>query len=328
VGEQSDKPLVSTFLASEGIPELLRVPDVAGSTAGRGSVPSYPAVEAAVRALARVVEYAAWRAKPQGELVAPESVDLSAGRRLVSGVLHEHPDGRDLHFDEMRTLLAAYGIDLWDRVPVSTEEEAIAAAERLGYDVVLKATAEHLRHRPDLAHVRRNIAAESSVRNAWRTLQQALDHPTDAGLMVQKAAPPGVPVTMTGMEDPLFGPVVSFGVSGPATDLLGDRAYRIPPMHSEDASDMVREIRSAPLLFGYRGSEPVDVAAVEHLLLRVAQLKNDLPQVRSLELDLILVGPQGATVLNAVGRVEPVTDARSDWFVRRLSTEAGDTLPD
>ena len=87
------------------------------------------------------------------------------------------------------------------------------------------------------------------------------------------------------MEDPLFGPVVSFGVSGPATELMGDRAYRIPPMHSGDASDMVREIRSAPLLFGYRGSEKVDVDAVEHLLLRVAQLKNDLPQVRSLELE-------------------------------------------
>ena len=83
VGEQSDKPLVSTFLASEGIPELLRVPDVAGSTAGRGSVPSYPAVEAAVRALARVVEYAAWRAKPLGELVAPDSVDTMAARSLV-----------------------------------------------------------------------------------------------------------------------------------------------------------------------------------------------------------------------------------------------------
>ncbi len=89
VGEQSDKPLVSTFLASEGIPELLRVPDVAGSTAGRGSVPSYPAVEAAVRALARVVEYAAWRAKPLGELVAPESVDTMAARRLVSRILSD-----------------------------------------------------------------------------------------------------------------------------------------------------------------------------------------------------------------------------------------------
>jgi acyl-CoA synthetase (NDP forming) len=133
-------------------------------------------------------------------------------------------------------------------------------------------------------------------------------------------------VSLTGMEDPLFGPVVSFGVSGPATELLGDRSYRIPPMHSEDAADMVREIRAAPLLFGYRGSEEVDVAAVEHLLLRLAQLKNDLPQVRSLELDLVLVGAKGATVLNAAGRVEPVADARSDWFVRRLATQAGDTL--
>ena len=328
VGEQSDKPLVSTFLASEGVPELLRVPDVEGSTAGRGSVPSYPAVEAAVRALARVVEHAAWLAKPQGELVKPETVDTLGARRLLTGILGESPSGRDLEFAEMRTLLAAYGIDLWERFTVKTEDEAIAVAERLGFDVVLKATAEHLRHRPDLAHVRRNITQESSMRNAWRTLQRALDMPEAPGFIVQKAAPPGVPVTVTGMEDPLFGPVVSFGVSGPPTDLLGDCSYRIPPMHSGDASDMVREIRSAPLLFGYRGSEKVDIESIEHLLLRVAQLKNDLPQVRTLELDLVLVGPHGATVLNAVGGVQQVSDARSDWFVRRLSTEAGDTLHD
>jgi hypothetical protein len=99
-------------------------------------------------------------------------------------------------------------------------------------------------------------------------------------------------------------------------------------MHSGDANAMVREIRSAPLLFGYRGSEAVDVEAVEHLLLCLAQLKNDLPQVRSLDLDLVLVGTTGATVLNAVGRVEPVADARSEWFTRRLSTQAGDTLGD
>jgi hypothetical protein len=155
-----------------------------------------------------------------------------------------------------------------------------------------------------------------------------VDHPERAGFIVQKAARPGVPVTIAGMEDPLFGPVVSFGVSGVATELLGDRSYRIPPMHSGDASDMVREIRSAPLLFGYRGGEKVDVEAIEHLLLRIAQLKNDLPQVRSLELNLVLVGLHGASVLNAVGRVEPATNARSDWFVRRLSTQAGDTLHD
>ena len=144
-------------------------------------------------------------------------------------------------------------------------------------------------------------------------MQDADRGPAAAGFIVQRVAPPGVPVTLGGMEDPLFGPVVSFGVSGPATELLGDRSYRIPPMHSGDASDMVREIRAAPLLFGYRGSEEVDVDAVEHLLLRVAQLKNDLPQVRSLELNLVLVGAHGATVLNArrPGRAGRPTRART-----------------
>jgi acyl-CoA synthetase (NDP forming)/ribosomal protein S18 acetylase RimI-like enzyme len=326
VGEQSDKPLVSTFLATEGIPELLRVPDVAGSTAGRGSVPSYPAVEAAVRALARVAEYAAWRVTPLGDPVAPDEVDTATATRLVGDVLAADPDGRDLTFAELRDLLHSYGIELWERVPVDSEESAICAGERLGWDVVLKATAEHLRQRPDLAHVWRNIDTEAEMRDAWQTMHALIDHPESAGFIVQKNAQPGIPVSVGGMEDPLFGPVVSFGVSGAASELLGDRAYRIPPMHSGDAADMVREVKAAPLLFGYRGSEQVDVDAVERLLLLVAQLKNDLPQVRSLEMNLVLVGAHGATVLNAVGRVEPVVDARSDWFVRRLSTPVGDTL--
>jgi acyl-CoA synthetase (NDP forming)/RimJ/RimL family protein N-acetyltransferase len=325
VGEQSDKPLVSTFLATEGVPELLRVPDVAGSTAGRGSVPSYPAPEAAVRALARVVEYAAWLGKPEGDLEIPDEVDAGRARRRVNELLMGSREGRELTFEELRDVLDAYGIDLWERLEVDSVEAAVAAGEKLGWDVVLKATAEHLRQRPDLAHVWRNIDNEAEMRDAWETMHEIIDDPTVAGFIVQKVAAPGVPVALGGMEDPLFGPVVSFGVSGAATELLGDKAYRIPPMHRGEAAEMVREIRAAPLLFGYRGSEQVDVASIEHLLLRLAQLKNDLPQIRSLELNLVLAGAQGATVLNAVGRVEPVADARSDWFVRRLSTQAGDT---
>jgi hypothetical protein len=114
-------------------------------------------------------------------------------------------------------------------------------------------------------------------------------------------------------------------VSGAATELLGDKSYRIPPMHSGEAAAMVREVKAAPLLFGYRGSERVDVEAIEHLLLRLAQLKNDLPQVCSIDLTLVLAGAHGASVLSASGRVEPVTDPRSDWFVRRLSDQSGDT---
>ena len=114
VGEQSDKPLVSTFLGAEGVPELLRVPDVAGSTAGRGSVPSYPAVEAAVRALARVVEYAVWLRTPERrDRSTPDDVDPARPRRRWSTrLLIDAPRRRASSTgDELHALLAAYGID-------------------------------------------------------------------------------------------------------------------------------------------------------------------------------------------------------------------------
>ncbi|MDR7254517.1 acyl-CoA synthetase (NDP forming)/RimJ/RimL family protein N-acetyltransferase [Nocardioides sp. BE266] len=328
VGEQSDKPIVSTFLGTEGVPELLRVPDVAGSSAGRGSVPSYPAVEAAVRALARVVEYAVWLRFPQAQPLEPDSSERDKARHLVNEVLMRHPEGRDLDFQEQHKLLSAYGIDLWDTYAVESLDEAVTAGEALGWDVVLKATADHLRDRPDLAHVWRNIDTADEMKDAWASLNQLITDPDKAGFVVQRNAPPGVPVTISTMEDPLFGPVLSFGVSGPLTELLGDRSYRIPPLAEHDAQDMVREIKASPLLFGYRGSEIVDVEEIERVVRQVAHLQNDLPQVRALQLPLVLAGAEGATVLGANVRVEPVKDPRSDWFVRRLSTMPGDTLPD
>jgi acyl-CoA synthetase (NDP forming)/GNAT superfamily N-acetyltransferase len=329
VGEQSDKPLVSTFLAAEGVPELLRVPDVAGHTAGRGSVPSYLAVEAAVRALARVVEYALWLRNPgQVHSEPDEDVDLGAARALVNEILMHHPEGRDLDLGERTALLAAYGIQAWPTLGVTTREEAVEAGERLGWDVVLKATHERLRNRPDLAHVWRNIDGAAEMEDAWDTLATVIDDPGSADFVVQGNAPPGVPVAVSSLEDPLFGPVVSFGLSGPFTELLGDRSYRIPPLSLGDAADMVREVKSSPLLFGYRGSEEVDTAAVERLVHRVARLQNDLPQVRSLDLGLVLVSAAGLSVLNHAIRVEPVSDPRSDWFVRRLTSPPGDTLPE
>ena len=145
--------------------------------------------------------------------------------------------------------------------------------------------------------------------------------------MVQKVAQPGVPLSIRSMEDPLFGPVVSFGISGPLSELLEDRSYRIPPLGARDPGAMTREIKAAPMLFGYRGSEVVDIAAVEDLLSRVAQLQHDLPQVSSLELSLVLAGADHCSVLTARARVDPVSDPRSDWFVRRLPAAVDDTIP-
>ena len=319
VGEQSDKPLVSTFLGREGVPELLRVPDLSGNTAGRGSVPSYPAVEAAVRALSRVVDYAAWLVRPEEPNEPLADTDVEAATRMVNELLMHSPEGRDLTDDEMHELLGHYGVPLWERVPVSTLEEAIAAGEQMGWDVVVKATAERLRQRPDMAHMWRNIDDAESMRVAWEALDELITDPEDAAFVVQRTAPPGVPVAVGGLEDPLFGPAVSFSVSGALTELVGDRAYRIPPISRLDAAETVRAIKAAPLLFGYRGSEPVDVPAIEELIRRVSQLKIDLPQLSQVDLLLVHATAEGTSVLRATGRVEPVADPRSDWFVRRLT---------
>ena len=327
VGEQSDKPLVSSFLGREGVPELLRVPDLSGHTAGRGSVPSYPAVEAAVRALACVVEYAAWLQRHDDSVAVLEGIDLEAATRQVNELLMDHPDGRDLTDAQLKVLLDSYGIDLWEREHVSSVEEAVAAGERLGWNVVLKATAERLRQRPDQAHVWRGLDDEAEMRDAWESRLEIISEPDEAEFVVQRTAAPGVPVAIRGLEDPLFGPAVSFGISGALTDLVGDRVYRIPPITALDAAEMVRSIKAAPLLFGYRGSEQVDVPAVEDLLRRVAQLKIDLPQVSQLDLVLVHATVDGVSVLHATGRVDPVTEPRSDLFVRRLTDPLDDTLP-
>ena len=165
------------------------------------------------------------------------------------------------------------------------------------------------------------------MREAWRAMRPLAGDPADAGFVVQRNAAPGVPVAVRATEDPLFGPVLSFGISGAATELLGDYAFRIPPLSRSEATAMVRDIKAAPLLFGYRGSEPVDTGAVERLLMAVAQLKDDLPQVQELWLELVVVGGkgEGATVLTASARVQPATPTRSDSFARRMPVPVGDT---
>ncbi len=259
VGEQSDKPIVSTFLGSEGVPVLLRVPDLLGGSAGRGSVPSYAAPESAVRALARVVNYAEWAAKDHGDFHIALDHRTGDARALVRQVLSAAPRGAILSTDQVHALLACYGIDLWTWINVHSRDEAIAAGEKLGWDVVLKAGSEHLRTRPDLAHVWRNIRSADEMGEAWDELTTWKGMRKDTKFFVQRAAADGIPVSFSVTEDPLFGPLVSFGLAGAPSELLGDRSYGIPPLTDLDAEAMIRDLRSAPLLYGYRGSDAVDV---------------------------------------------------------------------
>jgi hypothetical protein len=249
-----------------------------------------------------------------------DDIDLGAAHALVIKILNEDPVGRELTAEELTELLACYGIDLKPSLPITSLDEAVVAAERLGWDVALKATADHLRQRPDLAHVWRNIEDPADMSAAWRNLTSMIDDPDRARFVVQRMAPPGIPVSIGTLEDGLFGPIVSFGVAGPPSELLDDVAYRIPPLTNDDAADLVRDVKASPLFFGYRGSDPVDVGSIEKVILRMARLKDDIPEVEVLNLGLVLATASGVEVLRASGRVAASPDVRSEWFTRRLAS--------
>ena len=309
VAGASEKTCVATFLGMHGVTDAL-------STSAR-TVPAYPTPEDSVRALVSATRYAQWRQRDRGPLVAPDGITRSAARALVERLTPTDADGRWLSDAEATELLAAYGIEVWPAFPVATPDEAAAAAERTGYPVVLKATAPHLRHRADLGAVRLDIAREGELRNDLAEMKAQLERHGSADLVVQAMAPVGVSCVVRSTEDPLFGPVVEFGVGGPPTDLLGDVARRNPPLREGDVADLVRGVRAAPLLFGYRGSEPVAVEALEDVVARVSALADDLPQVAELELNPVIAAPEGVTVLGARVRLAP-PPGRTDTDTRRL----------
>ncbi len=307
----ADKPVVAVFLAAEGVPAELAVPREDGSP-GPGSVPSYPSPERAAAALARVSRYARWRSRPVGEFRTPPGVDAERAGALVGriGAAERH----ELADTDAVELLGCYGIPVVDFRLVSDPEAAVAAADELGYPVALKAVGDRWRHRTDLVGVRLDLGTPSDVRRAHSDIARLTGQDE---VYVQRMAPKGVSCILEIVDDPSFGSLLSFGLSGMATELLGDRAFRVVPVSDQDAAALVRAPRAAPLLAGYRGTEPVHLAALEELVLRVGRIAEDLHEVRSLRLDPVLASAGGAFVAGARVELGP-PPTRGDDGPRRL----------
>ncbi|MCK9920509.1 GNAT family N-acetyltransferase [Frankia sp. AgPm24] len=327
-------PVASPTSALDGLARAVGRIEVPVLAAMRGvalpesltGVPAYPSPEAAVAALRRVVGYAEWRSRPGG--VVPTLPGLPTRAEDVRAVLTapevaapvgEPGASRRLSDERATALLALYGITVLAAPVVTSATEAVAAADALGYPVVLKSLAQPYRHRPDLRGQRLDLADAAAVRGAWESLRAQLG--PGSPLAVQPMAPAGVPVVVGSEEHPRYGPLVSFGLSGPATNLLGDRAHHILPLTDVDAAELVRTVRAAPLLLGYRGAQPLDVAALEDLLLRVGRLADDLPDVVSLTLDPVVVSTVGLTVLSSEIVIGPSVP-RADVGPRRFWTPA------
>ncbi len=309
---------IACILGLSGVTAELTAPDAGGTPR---TVPAFATPEDAVLALAAATRYSAWRSADRGQALAPTGLDRARARRLVAQVLDDPagpavdtavvdvqpdvdpfrgdagPDPTPLRLtpDGAVALLACYGIPVVPTRTVRDADEAVAAAEELGWPVALKSSAARLRHRIDLGGVRLALAGPGALREALQAMRDQLD---DAGPWeVQHMVPPGAACVIRSREDPRFGPVIAFGLAGDAVDLLGDISYGVAPLSDVDVADMIRSVRAGPRLFGYRGLPALDVAALEDLLGRVVVMADDLPELRSLELHPVVVSERGAAVL-------------------------------
>ncbi|MDW8806839.1 GNAT family N-acetyltransferase [Streptomyces scabiei] len=284
-------------------PQVGEAADTATEPSSR-LIPAYPAAERAVRALSEAVHYAQWRreAAEPGRVPAYEDIDEKGAAERIDALLSTG-EGLTLGAEEAGALLGRYGIRLRQARPAPTPDEAARAAEAIGYPVALKTTAPHLRHRADLGGVRLDLADEEQLRRAYTELTELFGSPGELRPVVQGMAPRGVDTIVRTVVDPAAGAVLSFGLAGPASQLLGDMAHRLIPATERDAASLVRSIRTAPLLFGWRGSAPVDTDALEELLLRVSRLVDDHPEVVAVSLEPVVVAPHGLSVLGATVRL-------------------------
>ncbi|SEH04005.1 Acyl-CoA synthetase (NDP forming) [Nonomuraea solani] len=277
-----------------------------------GRVPSYAFPEQAVAALAHTVRYAEWRRRPTGAATKPVPADEASARTIVEEELAACSGGGWLSPDATARLLSCYGVTPVESIEADGPEAAAEAAARVGLPAVLKAVGPV--HKSDVGGVRLGLRTQDEVREAYREMRARIGEEM-TGAVVQRMLPGGVEIIVGGVNYPAFGPLVMVGMGGVLADLLADRAFRVPPV--TDALNMIGQLRCAPVLHGYRGSSAVDVGALAGQLERIGRLLDDLPQVAELDLNPVIVTPDGAITVDARIRLAPCEPPPSQ-LLRRL----------
>jgi acyl-CoA synthetase (NDP forming)/GNAT superfamily N-acetyltransferase len=272
-------------------------------------VPIYAFPENAARALGKIVRYATWRAQPPALFWSFDDINATDARALCREVL-EHRGDDWLTTDETRRMLNDFGLPLVETIVARSADEAAAIAARFGYPVVAKLVNRLLLHKSEAGGVQVGLASEGAVRGAFDELTALAAlrgiHLADGeGVVIQPMISGGIETIIGITEDPLFGPLVAFGLGGIHVEVLGDVRFRIAPLTDRDASDLVHGIRGFKLLEGFRGHAPADIDALQEVLLRISRLAEEVPEVAELDLNpVIALSPgHGCRIVDARIRV-------------------------
>jgi acyl-CoA synthetase (NDP forming) len=285
------KPVLACVISQAGTPSQLLSAPVAAF--------DYP--ESAARALGRAAERAEWLRRPQGRVPELDGVDLAAARAVI-----QEAGERWLAPSEVRQLLQAYGLPVVPERMAATLDEALAAAEELGYPVVVKTAAAGV-HKTEQGGVALDLRDHEAVSEAA----------TRIGLpvLLQPFLHGGVEMLVGAFQDPVFGPLVALGPGGTMAELIGDASFRLAPLTDADADDLVQSGKAGVLVRGFRGAPPADAGALVDVVLRVARLADDLPNLAELDLNPVITDPDGCIVVDARARigVAPPTARLKSW---------------
>jgi acetyl coenzyme A synthetase (ADP forming)-like protein len=286
-------PVLACLMSSEGSRALATPSE---------TIPSYTFPEAAAKVLAKSVAYAEWRAKPLAMIPGFSDIDTARAEEIVRGAIRRGEEW--LSAEDCRALLSAFRVPQAEGGVARTADEAVRLAETVGFPVAAKLASQRVLHKSDVGALRLNLSTEDQLRRAFEEIRQ----PDMEGILVQKMISGGVEVMIGVTDDPLFGPLIAFGLGGIYVEILADVRFRVTPLTDRDVAEMIREIRGYRLLEGYRGHAPADIRAIQEVLLRISRLVEDIPEIRELDLNpLFALAPgQGCVVVDARIRVAAV----------------------
>jgi acyl-CoA synthetase (NDP forming)/GNAT superfamily N-acetyltransferase len=313
IAKWSDKPIVVCILGAQS----------EAATTDALAVAELPTPERAATALARVCSYAHWRRHPPTPSVTGWRIPNPAvAHDIVTSTLGGSNLGGWLPPDQAARLMEACGIPVVPTLPATTAAEAASVAESVGFPVALKARSGDIVHKSDVGGVVVGLDSPDAVRRAYEAMHDRIGDQMGGGV-VQPMAPAGIEAIVGLASDPDSGPVVMVGLGGVMVDLLGDRAFGVPPFDVGTAEAMIGKLRAAPLLDGFRGSPTVDRQALVSVLEAVAHIAEEIPELVELDLNPVIVSPDGALIADCKVRVSPSPSGPGPLFRSLRSSQDG-----
>jgi acetyl coenzyme A synthetase (ADP forming)-like protein len=275
---------------------------------GGSRVPVFDFPEDAAQALIHAVQHTRWTQRPTGAVTTPGGCRPDEAAAIIAGALANGAEWLDP--GDVVALFDCYGLPLIPTRVVAGADEAVTVASELGAPVALKAVATGLVHKTDAGAVALSLGDASDVRAGAHEIEAAVEKAGYRleGLIVQPMAAAGVELLVGVVHDESFGPVIACGAGGTSVELLRDVAVRITPLSDLDAKEMLRSLRSFPLLDGYRGAVKCDLAALEDVLLRLSALVEAHAEIAELDANPVVARADGALILDARVRVQLAPD--------------------